>query len=75
MCSSMHVHSSVDEKLYLSYSVAKIIFKSVPLSLKHLQDDSRDKEKHKGGIQKAKVVRKLEGEFFLKNKIKKPQTK
>lgn len=39
-----HVHSNVDEKLYQS-CVVKIIFNSLALSLKHLQDDSRDKEK------------------------------
>lgn len=64
-----HVHSNVDEKLYQSYSVAKVIFKSLPLSLRHLQDDSRDKEEHKGGIQKAEVVHKLEGENIFKNTI------
>lgn len=53
---------------------AKIILKSLPLSLKHLTANSRDKEKYKGGMQKAGVfMHKPEGGknvFKRKNKSK-----
>lgn len=51
---------------------AKIILKSLPLSRKHHRASSRDKQKRKGGMQKAEVfVHKPEGaKIFLKEKPK-----